>query len=197
MDTSEHECIGRAASPSDLQAAAPRKLLLLSQLSDAFAGRSDISLLGSLNGMTQAEADWRSDASLPAAEQIVRHIAWAKSKFCHDGFATPMVLVDEAVDDNGDSPGLPREFPCGAAFGAAAAPGIAGAIELLQRAHLVFTACLESCTEASLDQSIPCHHGKSALNFFWTLLMHDLYHAGQIRTRRTLYRITRGSEAIG
>ena len=39
---------------------------------------------------------------------------------------------------------------------------------------------------------VPGRHGRSAAHLFWVLLMHDLYHAGQIRTRRTVYRAMRG-----
>ena len=56
-------------------------------------------------------------------------------------------------------------------------------------AHDVLTGCLESCTEESLELPIPNHHGKSAAHFFWIMIMHDLYHAGQIRTRRTIVQV--------
>jgi hypothetical protein len=95
--------------------------------------------------------------------------------------------VDEHVDENGDSADLPQEFPCGAAWGITAQPGIMGAISLLEQSQRVLIECLESCSNESLEQPIPTHHGKSAANFFWTMLMHDLYHAGQIRTRRTMF----------
>lgn len=98
-----------------------------------------------------------------------------------------MVFSDASVNDAGDSPDLPLDFPCGAAWGLRLAPGIAEAIKLLEASQRVFIDCLESCDETSLEESIPAPHGKSAANFFWTMLMHDIYHAGQIRTRRTLY----------
>jgi hypothetical protein len=166
------------------------KQLLLQQTADAFAGASQMSIMASLAGITQDEASWRPDETVPTAEQIVRHVAWAKSRFCQQGFATPTVLIDQQVNDDGDSPDLPWEFPCGAAWGRRLSPGIAPAIELLQKSHRVLTQCLEACPEQSLDQPIPTRHGKSAAHFFWFMFMHDLYHAGQIRTRRTLYRAT-------
>jgi hypothetical protein len=165
------------------------KQLLLAQAALAFAGSPDMSLKCALASVTQAEADWRPSAATPTIEQVVRHIAWSKSKFCHDGFTTPMILNDPAVNDAGDHADLPWEFPCGAAFGRELAPGIDGAIKLLDQSQQVFVACLESCTDESLDQPIPTHHGKSAANFFTTMLMHDLYHAGTIRTRRTMCRM--------
>jgi len=99
-----------------------------------------------------------------------------------------MFLIDDAVTDDGDSADLPLEFPCGAAWGTHQAPGIQEAINLLKHSHDTLTKCLENCTEGSLDQPIPTRHGKSAAHFFWIMIMHDIYHAGQIRTRRTMYR---------
>src|SRR5204862_7963523 len=150
----------------------------------AFSGRADMSLLAALKDITPQEASWRTDDSTPTAEQLVRHVAWAKTKYCHDGFGVPMALEDPSVDENGDTPGIPWEFPCGAGFGAASAPGIEKAVGLLEQAHRVVVQCLETCTEEALERAITGRHGKSAAHLFWILLMHDSYHAGQIRTRR-------------
>ena len=164
------------------------KLLLLQQTTDAFAGRPDMSLMASLAGVTAYEASWSPDpATMPTIEQLVRHVAWAKSRFCADGFASATVIDDPSINDDGDSADLPTEFPCGAGWGRGTAPGIGGAVDLLRRAHGVITSCLESCTTESLDQPIPTRHGKTAAHFFSVMLMHDLYHAGQIRARRTMY----------
>jgi uncharacterized damage-inducible protein DinB len=164
------------------------KQLLLKQTAEAFSGRPDMSIMASLKEITQAEASWRPDATVPSIEQIVRHVAWAKSRFCFEGFTRPMGLVDDSVNETGDSAQLPWEFPCGAAWGSSVSPGIGQAVELLENAHRGLTECLEASSEESLDKPIPTHHGKSAAHFFWIMLMHDLYHAGQIRTRRTVCR---------
>src|SRR4051794_40432490 len=168
------------------------KQLLLDQAADAFRGRPDMSLMAALDGITADEAAWRPDESAPTVEQVVRHVAWAKSRYCEQGFGRAMVLRDDAVDADGDSAALPWEFPCGAAWGCAAAPGLAGAVGLLERAHRVVVERLEACTEEALERPVPGRHGKSAAHLFWILLMHDLYHAGQIRTRRTLFGVLRG-----
>ena len=118
----------------------------------------------------------------------MRHIGWAKSRFCQQGFGREMVLIDDRVNGDGDFAGLPLEFPCGAAWDWESKPGIGGAIELLEQAHQVLTECLEACSDDDLEKSVPTNHGKSAANFFWIMVMHDIYHAGQIRTRRTVYR---------
>ena len=99
-----------------------------------------------------------------------------------------MVLIDDRVNGDGDFAGLPLEFPCGAAWGWESKPGIGGAIGLLEQAYRVLTECLEACTDDDLEKPIPTNHGESAANFFWIMVMHDTYHAGQIRTRRTVYR---------
>jgi hypothetical protein len=166
------------------------KQLLLKQTVEAFSGRPDMPLMASLDGITQEEASWQPDESTPSIEQLVRHIAWAKSRYCCQGFGRTMVIVDEGVDDNGDSADLPAEFPCGAAWGTRLAAGIGEAVKLLEQSHRVLTECLESCSDEALERPIPTNHGKSAAHFFWIMLMHDLYHAGQIKTRRTMYRAT-------
>jgi hypothetical protein len=164
------------------------KGLLLKQTADAFSGRPDMSLMASLQGITQEEASWRPDTNTPTAEQLVRHVAWAKSMYCHQGFGTPLAVIDESVTDIGDAAGVPWEFPCGAAWGCSLATGVEEAVRLLEQSHRVLAECLEACPEEALARPVPTRHGKSAANVFWILLMHDLYHAGQIRTRRTLCR---------
>jgi hypothetical protein len=171
------------------------KQLLLRQTAEAFSGRPDMPLMAALEGITEQEASWQPSAATPSIEQLVRHIAWAKSRYCQEGFDRPMVVDDPSVNGDGDSAALPWEFPCGAAWGLTHAPGIAGAINLLQQSHQVLTACLENCSDEALAQPIPNRHGKSAAHFFWIMLMHDLYHAGQIRTRRTMYAASTGSTA--
>jgi hypothetical protein len=169
------------------------KAILIKQTAEAFRGRPDMPLMASLDGITQEEASWSPHKNTPTTEQIVRHVAWAKSRFCQQGFGTAMVLNDPNVNDEGDSPDLPFEFPCGAAWGSSSNSGIAGAIQLLEESHGVIMQCLESCSDELLEKPIPTPHGKkSAANFFWTMIMHDIYHAGQIRTRRTIFN-SRGS----
>ena len=161
------------------------KGLLLQQTADGFHGRPDMSLMASLRGITQEEASWRPDANTPTAEQLVRHVAWAKARYCHEGFGVPMPVADPCVNDDGDADSVPWEFPCGAAWACSIATGIGEAVKLLEQSHRVLTACLEACSEEALDWPIPTRHGKSAANLFWIMVMHDVYHAGQIRTRRT------------
>ncbi len=164
------------------------KQLLIEQTAEAFDGRKDMSLMAALDQITAAQASWRVDENVPTAEQLVRHVAWAKTTYCHQAFNVPMVLVDPSVNDDGDHPSLPWEFPCGAAYGLDAAAGIAGAIDLLVRAHRVVVECLQACTEDALDRPVPGRHGRSAVHLFSILMIHDIYHAGQIRTRRRLCR---------
>jgi hypothetical protein len=165
------------------------KQLLIDQTAGAFAGRADMPLMAALDGVTDGEFSWQPDRNTPSIEHLVRHVAWAKSVYCREAFSTPMPIDDPDVNADGDHASLPNEFPCGAAYGRAAVPGIAGAIELLRRAHRTLTECLESLSDDALDRPLATRHGKSAANFFWIMVMHDLYHAGQIRTRRTLYNL--------
>lgn len=165
------------------------KNLLLKQTAKAFRGRADMSLMGTLEGATDAEGSWAPDRATPSIEQIVRHVAWAKSRFCQQGFSSAMALVDENVNGDGDSPDLPNQFPCGAAWGQTLSPNIRGAIQLLEDSQQILVRCLESCPDEKLEEPIPNHHGKTAAHFYWIMIMHDLYHAGQIRTRRTMFQI--------
>jgi len=165
-----------------------RKQLLCKQTAEAFRGRPDMPLMAALEGITPEEATWQPDAMTPSIEHLVRHVGYCKSFYCRDGFAVPMVLDDPTVNDNGDSPDISEDYPCGSGWGRTAAPGIAGALDLLERSQRLLTDCLERCADEKLDQPIPNRHGKSAEHFFWIMIMHDLYHAGQIRTRRTMYR---------
>jgi hypothetical protein len=171
------------------------KQLLLKQMAEAFSGRPDMPLRAALAGISQDEASWSPEASMPSIEQLVRHIAWAKSRYCQQGFSCAMIVNDPTVNVDGDSAALPTEFPCGAAWGRDQYPGIAGAIELLELSQRTLMSCLEHCSEEVLELPIPNRHGKSAAHFFWIMLMHDLYHAGQIRTRRTLYTSARQAMA--
>jgi len=171
--------------------------LLIMETAQAFRGRPDMTVMASLEGITQAEAAWRPEPGMPSIEQIVRHIAWAKSRFCQRGFGTAMVIADESVNDDGDCAELPMEFPCGAGWGIKSDGDIAGAIRLLEEAHGNLTRCLEGISEEALEKTIPTHHGKTAANFFWVMLMHDIYHAGQIRTRRSMFRVFAGTSRWG
>ncbi len=164
------------------------KGVLVWQLGEAFRGRADMSLMGVLAGITQEEASWRGEAGMPTVEEIVRHIAGAMSRFGARGLGEAMVLADEGVNGDGDSAGMPWEFPCGAAWGRELRKGIVEAVALLEEAQEVFVKCLENWPEEKLEEAIPTHHGKSAANFFWVMMMHDIYHAGQIRTRRTMFK---------
>jgi hypothetical protein len=165
------------------------KTLLLKETEDAFCGRKDMSLMKALEGMGREEASWRVDEGMPTGEQLVRHVAWSKSWYCHQGFGTAMVIEDASVNDQGDHASVPWEFPCGAAWGLETHVGIEGAIRLVEAAQGVLVGCLEVCSEEKLGQPIGTWHGReAAAHFFWVMAMHDAYHAGTIRARRTVWR---------
>ena len=70
------------------------KQLLITHTAQAFRGRSDMPIMACLDGISREEASWQPDKMTPSAEQIARHVAWCKSRYCQQGFGTPMVLVD-------------------------------------------------------------------------------------------------------
>ena len=163
------------------------KQLLVTQLTQSFEGRKDMPLMGVLADISDEQAGWQSTATTPSIDQLVRHIAWSASVYCRDGFGTPMVAEDPGVSAEGDTEGIPWEFPCGSGFGRTSHPGIAGAIDLLRRSQATMLGCLEALPDEALDRPIPNRHGRTAAHFFWIMIMHNLYHAGQIRTRRTMH----------
>jgi hypothetical protein len=141
------------------------KELLVKETREAFEANSEMSLMSALKNITQAEASWIPGPRMRSAEQIVRHLAWCKSWYCQQGFARPMLTVDEKTQN------------------------IEEAITLLASAQQILTECLRGCSAEALAQPIPTQfHGESAAHFFWIMLMHDLWHGGQIKTRRTQYR---------
>jgi uncharacterized damage-inducible protein DinB len=139
------------------------KALLLDQTDDAFRRDEEMSLMSALKDLSQ-EAAWRPAPKMRSIERIVRHLAWCKSWYCQQGFGKPMLAIDEK------------------------AKNIPESIQLLQSAQRMMVQCLPDCDERALNQPIPTQfHGQSAAHFFWIMLMHDTYHAGQIRTRRALF----------
>lgn len=163
------------------------KQLLLTQLAEGFEGRKDMTLMGVLSGIADEEAAWQPAPLGASIDGLVRHIAWSEGVYCREAFGTPMVLDDPGVDANGDTAGIPWEFPCGSGYGRDSHPGITGAIDLMTRTHHVMLDCLRALPDEALDQPINTRHGKTAAHFFWVMIMHDIYHAGQIRTRRTMF----------
>ena len=70
------------------------KQLLLKQTAEAFRGRSDMPLMAALEGIAQEETSWQPDRATPGVEQLVRHIACAKSRYYWQAFGTPMAVID-------------------------------------------------------------------------------------------------------
>ena len=144
---------------------ASEKDLLLKQTREAFNGNNEMSLHAALRKITQEEASWEPGAGMRTIEQIVRHLAWCKGWYCEQGFGRPMLMVDEK------------------------AASIAEALELLAAAQQTLMKCLQACSEGALERPIPTQfHGDSAAHFFWIMLKHDIWHGGQIKTRRRAYR---------
>jgi uncharacterized damage-inducible protein DinB len=142
------------------------KDLLTKQTAEAFGTSDEMSLKSSLWQITQEEASWSPGPKRPSAEQIVRHVAACKSGYCHQGFGTPQLDISSE-----------------------AAPNVQKSIELLEAAQQTLVQCLAGCSEEDLSRPIPVRfHGQSAAHFFWIMLMHDIWHGGQIRTRRSAHR---------
>jgi hypothetical protein len=67
-------------------------------------------------------------------------------------------------------------------------PGISAALDYLDRAQEQLEGCLNGLSAEALLKPIPTRfHGDSAAHFFQVMAMHDVWHGGQIRTRRTIF----------
>jgi hypothetical protein len=65
---------------------------------------------------------------------------------------------------------------------------ITAMIYMNRKAHNHLLECLRGCTEDDLLKPIPTRcHGKTAANFFWIMIMHDINHGAQIKTIRRAY----------
>jgi hypothetical protein len=163
------------------------KHILLTHLAESFQGRRDMSLIGVLEGLTEAEAAWRPAPLAPSIAEMLRHIAWSATTYCRDAFRVPLVADDTGVSPEGDTDGIPWEFPCGSGYGRTTHPGLSGATTLARLAQAQLVECLTNLPDDALDQPVANRHGRSAAHFFWVMTQHNLYHAGQIRTRRTAF----------
>ena len=140
------------------------KELLLKETHEAFSANEEMSLMASIQRLTQEEASWRLNDTTWTIEEILYHVASCKIEYCKQGFGK--------WDGNYDKP----------------LGEVHRAIELLDRAHEHLVQCLLECREEDLDAPIPTRpHGESAAHFFWIMIMHDICHAAQIRTIQRAY----------
>jgi hypothetical protein len=140
------------------------KDLLVEQTHLAYAGDPEMSLKASLAGVTDAIASRTLVDQSWTIEEIVYHLASCKIEYCRQGFGR---WTDTC------------EKPAGS---------FARMIDLLDRAQTHLSECLESCSEADLARPIPTQfHGESAARFFTIMIMHDVAHAAQIRTRLRVF----------
>jgi uncharacterized damage-inducible protein DinB len=140
------------------------KDVLVTQAVDAFAKNPEMSLLCSVQELSQKEAEWKLNETTWSIEEILFHVASCKFDYCKQGF------------------GLWKEA-CPKPFG-----NVNEMIKLNQKAHDHLMECLRQLPEARLQEAIPtAHHGESAAHFFWIMAMHDISHGAQIRTIRRAY----------
>lgn len=140
------------------------KDLLMMQTQEAFENNPEMSLMSSIQDLTQQEAEWKFNETTWTIEEILYHVASCKIFYCRQGFSQ----WNEA-----------EEKPFG---------NIQAMIELNRRAHDHLLNCLKQCTEKDLSKPIPTrNHGKTAANFFWVMLMHDINHGAEIKMIRRAY----------
>lgn len=140
------------------------KDLLIMETIDAFEANDEMSLLSSVINITQQEAEWKPNETTWTIEEILYHIASCKIFYCQQGFSRWTETVEKPFGD------------------------IQAMIELNRKAHDHLLACLKNCTEDGLLKPIPTRcHGKTAANFFWIMLMHDVNHGAEIKAIRRAY----------
>jgi uncharacterized damage-inducible protein DinB len=140
------------------------KDLLVMQTMESFENNPEMSLLSSVQDLTQKEAEWKLNDSTWTIEEILFHVASSKLYYCKQGFSK----WNE-----------PEEKPFG---------NITAMVYMNRKAHNHLLECLRGCTEEDLLKPIPTRcHGKTAANFFWIMIMHDINHGAQIRTIRRAY----------
>jgi uncharacterized damage-inducible protein DinB len=140
------------------------KEMLKKQLIDAFDRDDEMSLMCSVDNLSQDEWEWKLYPSSWTIKETLYHIAECKIGYCKSGFN---LWKDE----------LP-EFP----------NSIAAMDALSVTAHKHLLQCLEQCSESDLVAPLPIHsHGESAANFFYVMAVHDIWHGSQIQTIRRAF----------
>jgi uncharacterized damage-inducible protein DinB len=137
--------------------------LLLKQLHDSYLGDDEMSLQASLADLTAEEAFWRMNDTTWTIAEILYHLYSCEIEYCKQGFGQS-IPYDKPLDD------------------------VAALLDLLDQAHALMARCLSELSGEALDQPIPTRwHGESAAHFFWTMVMHRVSHAAQIRTLRRAF----------
>ncbi len=140
------------------------KDVLLTQAADAFAGNPEMSLLCSVQNLSQGEAEWKLNDTTWSIEEVLFHVASCKIEYSRQGFGLWQGVV-------------PKPFG-----------HVNEMIELNRKAQEHLMDCLANMPEQRLKEPIPTAcHGESAAHFFWIMAMHDVSHGAQIRTIRRAY----------
>ena len=145
------------------------KQLLLDQTNLAFDGDPELSLKASLKGVTNDLAARQLADETWTIEEIVYHLARCKIEYCKQGFGKWTISYERPMGD------------------------FEQMITLLDRSHEHLTDCLESFPESRLSEPLATqNHGQSAAHFFSVMIIHDISHAAQIRTRLRLFGYLKG-----
>jgi uncharacterized damage-inducible protein DinB len=140
------------------------KDLLLRQTHLAFERNPEMSLKTSIQVVTAQVAAKRLVPQSWTIEEIVYHIASVKIEYCKQGFGKWTADYEKPVGD------------------------FRAMVALLDRAQNHLVCCLQICSDQPLMEPIATQcHGESAAHFFSIMMIHDVSHAGQIRTRQRAF----------
>lgn len=140
------------------------KALLIKQTREAFADNDEMSVKAGTKGLTQETASWKPNERTRTIEEILHHLAWCKVWYCKQAFGDCDLPDNLSVGDLGAT------------------------LDWLEVAQRHLEECLNSRSLEELAQPVPTKfHGSSAAHLFWILLMHDVWHTGQIKTIRRQY----------
>ena len=149
--------------------------LLISQLlyllDDAFQGPDWESLLTNLSAVRPEDWLWVPPGGRRSICEIVRHIGGCKYMYQDQAFGDAMLSWDDPLVQGG-----------------AALDRITAAIEWLRGGHARLRASIAALDDEELPRLRRHHSGKMKETrwIIWTMIQHDVYHAGEINHIRAL-----------
>jgi len=134
------------------------KEVLDHQIRLAFCEDDEMSVMAAIEGHGDEIMDKRISDDTWSVGEILYHAAFAKIKYCKEGWGKWSNEIEPPLDD------------------------LEAMKALLIKANDHLLECLRTLDEDDLDKPLSLsYHGKSAYHFFSVMVIHDTAHAAQIR----------------